>query len=417
MAMRENSMLQRWVRFNGVGALGVAVQLATLTWLLNSTSLHYLWATVIAVEAAVLHNFWWHERWTWDDRPAGSRERLLRRLVRFHLLNGVISLTGNLGVMRVLTGSAHVDPIAANIIAIIVCSLANFGASEWLVFRRAAVAAVLLMAVQPLGAATPEAVNSPTADMVAVDLRPQTIQAWDKYEQRVSGRYDQASASNMPFFALDAFQVKDWRSAAARGDVTMTRIERARPGDTEPDVSDGKIHHWTGAIFIPNTSLDTVMKRLADLAGQEQSHYQDVLASRLLSKEPDHYKIFMKIRRTKVITVSYNTEHDVHYRRISPTRASAKSVATRIAQLDEAGTPREREMKVGSDGGYLWRLNAYWRYEALNGGVMIECESVSLSRGIPFLLKPFVTSAVEGVARESLERTLFGLRKYLSAVG
>ena len=85
-------------------------------------------------------------------------------------------------------------------------------------------------------------------------------------------------------------------------------------------------------------------------------------------------------------------------------------MATRIAELDDAGTPQEREKKAGSDSGYLWRLNAYWRYEAVNGGVLIECESVSLSRGIPFVLRPFVTGAVEGVARESLERTLTGLR-------
>ena len=75
---------------------------------------------------------------------------------------------------------------------------------------------------------------------------------------------------------------------------------------------------------------------------------------------------------------------------------------------------QEREQKVGSDSGFLWRLNAYWRYEAVNGGVLIECESVSLSRAIPFVLRPFATGAVEGVARESLERTLVGLRRYLT---
>ena len=411
--MNDDSLLQRWTRFNGVGALGIAVQLAMLAWLVRGTSVHYLWATVIAVEAAVLHNFYWHERWTWRDRPAGTRERLLRRLVRFHLLNGIISLTGNLGVMRVLTGSVHLDPIASNIIAIIVCSLANFGASEWLVFRRAAVATlVLMLAVAPAAAAGPAA-PSAAADAMNVDLRPHTLQAWNKYEQRVSGRYDAASAEAGPFFALDAFQVKGWRAAATRGEVTMTRMDQARPGDDGIDVNDGKIHHWAGAIFIPNTSLDTVMKRLSELAGHEQRHYEDVLASRLIARDNDRYRIFMKIRRTKFITVSYNTEHDVLYRRIGPNRASAKSVATRIAQLTGEGNA-EREMKVGSDGGYLWRLNAYWRYEAVNGGVLIECESVSLSRSIPTLLRLFVTRAAEGVARESLERTLFGLRKYLT---
>ena len=194
----------------------------------------------------------------------------------------------------------------------------------------------------------------------------------------------------------------------------MSRIGAARPGESQPSVEDGKIHHWTGAIFVPGLTIDRLMKQLADLAGQEQRHYEDVLASRLLSRDGDRYRIFMKIRRSKIITVTYNTEHDVLYRRIGPSRTAARSVATRIAQVDNAGTPQERELKPGSDSGYLWRLNAYWRYEATDGGVLIECESVSLSRAIPFMLRPFATGTVEGVARESLERTLTGLRRYLT---
>jgi hypothetical protein len=89
-------------------------------------------------------------------------------------------------------------------------------------------------------------------------------------------------------------------------------------------------------------------------------------------------------------------------------------VATKIAELAEVGTPREREKPPGSDRGFLWRLNAYWRYETVPGGVLIECESVSLSRSVPLLVRPFVTGTVEGVARESLERTLAGLRAALT---
>ena len=175
----------------------------------------------------------------------------------------------------------------------------------------------------------------------------------------------------------------------------------------------GKIHHWAGAIFVPGVSVDEVLKRLGELAGNEQKHYADVLASRLIARHDDRYEIFMKLRRSKVITVTYNTEHDVRYRRLGSARASARSVATRIAQLDDAGTPQEHELKPGSDSGYLWRLNAYWRYEAVPGGVLIECESVSLSRAVPYVLRPFATGLVEGLARESLERTLTGLRGYL----
>jgi putative flippase GtrA len=407
--MGTSGLFQRWIRFNGVGALGSGLQLAVVAFLVRAAGVHYLWATAAGIEAAVLHNFCWHERWTWAERRAGRGTAVARRLVRFHAANAAISLAGSLMLTRVLTGSFGADPIAANIVSILACGALNFGASEWLVFRRAAAAAVIVLTVQPMFAAAPD------ADLGSVDLRAHTLQAWNTYEQRVDLRYDGAGAATAPFFALDAFGAKDWRATATRGVVAMSRIESSRPGDGEPAIEDGKIHHWAGAIFVPGVSVDGLLKALADLAGQEQRHYEDVLASRLLARDNDHYRIYMKLRRSKIITVTYNTEHDVKYRRLGSSRATARSVATRIAQLDNAGTPQERELKVGSDSGYLWRLNAYWRYEAVNGGVLIECESVSLSRAIPFVLRPFATGAVEGVARESLERTLVGLRRYLTA--
>ncbi len=415
--MREDGLLERWIKFNGVGALGIFVQLGLLGWLVRQTDTHYLFATAIAVEAAVLHNFFWHERWTWRSRPSGTTATLLTRLGHFHLLNGTISLTGNLAVMRLLTGSLHVDPLGANIAAIIMCSLLNFGASELLVFRRAAVVPLLLLAIQPLAAAGADGPAPVATEMLAVDLQPRTIQAWQAYEQRVDTRYESGSVSASPFFSLDAFGVGGWRSTAMGGGVAMSRIERARPGDGTFDVPDGKIHHWAGAVFVPNTSVAAVLEKLGQLAGQESRHYEEVIASRLISKEGDRYKIFLKLRRAKYgVSATYNSDHAVEYRRFGTTRAAARSVATRIAEVEQAGTPAEREKKVGSDSGYLWRLNAYWRYEAVNNGVLIECESVSLSRGVPTLLRPFITGVVEGLARESLERTLTGLRTTLTKV-
>jgi putative flippase GtrA len=127
----------RWTRFNAVGAVGVAVQLGVLAVTMRVWGWHYLVATAIAVEAAVLHNFFWHQRWTWRDRPAVSRRIVLARLLQFQLLNGVISLAGNLGLMALLTAAFGLKPLLANAIAIAACSLVNFVASEMLVFRRA----------------------------------------------------------------------------------------------------------------------------------------------------------------------------------------------------------------------------------------------------------------------------------------
>jgi putative flippase GtrA len=96
---------------------------------------HYLVATTAAVEAVILHNFAWHQRWTWKDRVSRRRLDVLTRLVKFNLLNGGISLAGNAAVMALLTGAAGVEPVVANAAAILLCSLANFFASETLVFR------------------------------------------------------------------------------------------------------------------------------------------------------------------------------------------------------------------------------------------------------------------------------------------
>jgi putative flippase GtrA len=126
-------LFPRWLRFNAVGAMGIVVQLAALGALRGGLGLPYLAATAVAVELAVLHNFAWHERWTWKDRT-GRHSGVAMRLVRFHLGNGIISLLVNLGLMRLLVGRFHIQYIAANLAAIAAGSIANFMVGEWLVF-------------------------------------------------------------------------------------------------------------------------------------------------------------------------------------------------------------------------------------------------------------------------------------------
>jgi putative flippase GtrA len=137
-------VVTRWIVFNAVGAIGVVVQLGALAALVHGSGMHYPAATAVAVEMTLLHNFAWHQRWTWRDRPAASHRSLIDRLIRFHLLNGSISIAGNLAVMAALTGGLGVDPVLANGAAIMVCSLINFAAGDRLVFRT--------LAVRPAGA-------------------------------------------------------------------------------------------------------------------------------------------------------------------------------------------------------------------------------------------------------------------------
>ncbi len=126
---------RRFVRFNLVGLLGVGVQLALLAALKSGAGLDYRWATVLAVETAVLHNWVWHEHYTWPDRAFGGAGGALRRLLTFHLTNGAVSLAGNLLLMRLLVGDTHLNYLAANLISIGACGVGNFLSSDRVVFR------------------------------------------------------------------------------------------------------------------------------------------------------------------------------------------------------------------------------------------------------------------------------------------
>jgi putative flippase GtrA len=126
----------RWLKFNLVGALGIVVQMGAIVLLFRVLHLNYMVATALAVETAVLHNFVWHELYTWKHLPRGEARDVAWRLVRFHAGNGAISILGNLALMRLFVGSLHIHYLVASGLAIGLCALLNFAASEWFVFRK-----------------------------------------------------------------------------------------------------------------------------------------------------------------------------------------------------------------------------------------------------------------------------------------
>lgn len=127
-------MLLRWLKFNAIGIVGVGVQLLFLHLLVRARA-NYLAATALAVEAAVLHNFAWHQRYTWADRPSEDLSSVLDRLFRFHISNGAVSMFGNVLLMRWFAGGLGIPILAANFMAILVCSLINFMLGDRFVFR------------------------------------------------------------------------------------------------------------------------------------------------------------------------------------------------------------------------------------------------------------------------------------------
>jgi dolichol-phosphate mannosyltransferase len=130
--------MQHWFRFNLVGAAGFAVQTAALHFLTQNTlfHLHYLVATVAAVEFAVLNNFVWHQKWTWSDRPCETGGQVLWRMAAFNLTNGVVSIAGNLLLMGLFVGWLRLPIAGSNVLSVAVCGLSNFVIANRVVFAR-----------------------------------------------------------------------------------------------------------------------------------------------------------------------------------------------------------------------------------------------------------------------------------------
>jgi phosphatidylglycerophosphate synthase len=260
-----------------------------------------------------------------------------------------------------------------------------------------------------LGLVFVSALMSP-ASASAATLHADTVETWNAYVTATERRIDRELSSPRGFLVSDFTpESSDARARVRRGEAVISEMRTNSSGGKTIAVPDGLISHWRGSIFLPGVSLETLLQRLQH-PSERGPHQQDVLAVRVLARTPEELTLFIRMTRSEVVTVTYDTEHVIGYRRQSATRASSRSVATKIAELEGAGTADEREKRPGEDRGFMWRLNSYWRYEQVAGGVIVEIESLTLSRTVPFGLTPVVQPIINRIARESIGRTLENIR-------
>jgi hypothetical protein len=258
------------------------------------------------------------------------------------------------------------------------------------------------------GAALASLVAAPIA--AAGSLRPGTLAGWTNYVNATEQRIARELGGGDRFLALDFGPSRAAaRTAVMGGGMWIASMDTLDARGDEVDVPSAMVHHWRGAVLLPGARLEAVLASLQTTAPAPDG--EDVLQSRVLEKAPNRLKLYLRLQRTKFVTVIYNTEHVVTFARHGATRASSISTATKIAELDAPGTAAERELSPDQDRGFLWKLNAYWRYEQVPGGVIAECESISLSREIPLLARYLVSPLVASTARESMERTLAATKK------
>jgi len=255
------------------------------------------------------------------------------------------------------------------------------------------------------------------APLGAAELQPRTVAAFDRYVRVTEDRMARELDDERRFLLVDSFDEPRRRAALdrlRRGELIIERLQTQDAGKTI-DMPGGMLHHWIGAVFVPAASVDEALALMQDYNRHATVFRPAVAQSRLLSRDGDLYRVYLRFFMKKIITVVVNTEHEARFTRVHPGRAFSRIYSTRIAEVEDAGTPQEREKPVGRDGGYLWRLFTYWRFLERDGGTYIQCESISLTRGIPagfgWLVGPFVTS----IPRESLTFTLERARTTLGA--
>src|SRR5690348_5642673 len=244
-------------------------------------------------------------------------------------------------------------------------------------------------------------------------LRANTLEAFNRYVKLTEARNAEELKRGTTLLWIDELPAAERAEAYAalkRGEVEMKKLEMRDCGK-EIACPGGIIHHWAGVVFIPGAKLNDVLSMLEDY----DKHYiyfgPDVERSKIESRDGDHFRVFLRFRRHKVISVVLNTEHDIQYFHDGPGRAHSRSSTVRIAEVENAGKKDEREKPPGEDGGFLWGMETWWRMEERDGGVYVQSEVVSLTRDIPTVLKWMIEPFVTSVPKETLSSTLVATRK------
>ena len=241
-----------------------------------------------------------------------------------------------------------------------------------------------------------------------VNLEPPTIEAFESYIARAEAQIEQSLDGTRPFLWCDLSP--EIAQHVHQGQV----VARPRSESGPVAVPDGLIHDWIGAAFIPATNLKAALALVQDYDHHKDIYKPEVVDSRLLWREGNAFKIYLRLLKKKVVTVVLDTDHDVRYRALDQLRCTCRSYSQRIAEVENPGSARERVLPPDSGHGFLWRLNSYWRFEERDGGVYVECRAISLTRDVPFGLGWVVEPIIRKLPKQSLIHTLSATREALA---
>ena len=254
-----------------------------------------------------------------------------------------------------------------------------------------------------------------TAAIAAAELTPATSAAFDRYARLTEQRIAAEVARTSDFLWIDTLPQErhgEVLRGLQQGGVIIERLQ-TRDGSKEIAVPDGLIHHWVGTVFVPRVGVKEAVAMMQDYDRHAKYFAPAVAASKLIERDGNRFRVALRFYVKKIIAVTMDTANDAEFFTPAADRAHSRIRSTRVTEIANAGTPQETPKRPGEENGFMWNLNTYWRFLERDGGTYIQCESLTLTRDVPFALAWIVRPIVTQMPKESLTFTLAKARAAL----
>lgn len=254
-----------------------------------------------------------------------------------------------------------------------------------------------------------------STSIAAADLTPAMTAAFNRYVQLTEQRISVEVSRSSEFLWIDALpqtRRAEVQRGLRQGGVIIERLE-TREGAQKIDAPDALIHHWVGTVFVPGTTVNEAVAMMQDYDRHAQYFAPAIARSKTLHRDGNRFRVALRFHVKKIISVTMDTENEAEFFHLAADRAHSRIRSTRVSEIADAGTPQEKAKPVGEEHGFMWNLNTYWRFLERDGGTYIQCESLTLTRDVPFALAWIIRPIVTQMPKESLTFTLAKARAAL----
>jgi hypothetical protein len=247
--------------------------------------------------------------------------------------------------------------------------------------------------------------------VLATKLKPETVSAFDRYVRATEARMAEDTQQGR-FLRIDGLPGQQQRDSYTRlqhGEILIEPLRTTVDGNPIR-VPHGLIHHWSGTVFIPGAVLSQMLAVLQDYDNHPSIYKPTVQRSKVLERDGDHFKVYVRLYRKQIVTVVVDMNLDDVYMPLGTSEVISRSYSTRIAQIADLDKPTEHELPVGNDSGYVWRSYTYWHIVEKDAGVYAQAESITLSRTVPIVFAWLINPLIKSIPRNLISVTLAATR-------